>query len=235
MTIEFEAGRARAKGNARTVALATIRHKIITLELAPGSRLSESDLADQLGLSRTPVRESLILLGNEQLVSVIPQVGTIVAPILLSQIETAQFVRESIEVAAVHEASLRAKKKDITHLNSILDAQRVADARNSWAAFVALDDEFHSTVMSISGHGSAWRTVARAQAHLERAQQHSPSSTVMSVLIGYHQVITDAMATGNAEVASRAMREHLRGVFAAIVKARESGPERLTVDDIQDA
>ncbi|MET0954511.1 MAG: GntR family transcriptional regulator, partial [Cryobacterium sp.] len=77
---------ATARRNSRTMALETIREKIITLEILPGTRLSENELAEQLGLSRTPIRESLILLAEERLVYVVPQVGTVVAPILLAEI-----------------------------------------------------------------------------------------------------------------------------------------------------
>ena len=61
--------------------LEQLRRRITSLELLPGAPLSENELATQLGVSRTPVRESLIVLVEEGLVSVVPQVGTFVAPI----------------------------------------------------------------------------------------------------------------------------------------------------------
>ena len=219
---------ATTRRNSRTLALETIRQKIITLEIPPGTRLSENELAEQLGLSRTPIRESLILLAEEQLVYVVPQVGTVVAPILLAEIETAQFVRESLELAALTESLTRATPRDIANLNAIIDAQRIADSRKSLSGFFTLDEDFHSALMSVSGHGSAWRTVAQAQSHLDRARHLSLSFTGMSPLIDEHQQIVTSLAAGNADAALLALRSHLRRVFDDIASVREMTPELFT-------
>lgn len=63
----------------RRVVYETLRRKVLTLELPPGAALSENELAAALGVSRTPVRESLILLAEEGLVQVFPQVGSFVS------------------------------------------------------------------------------------------------------------------------------------------------------------
>jgi DNA-binding GntR family transcriptional regulator len=67
--------------SARVIVHEILRQRIIELDFAPGEPLSESDLAGKLGVSRTPVRESLILLAEEGLVDVVPQVGTFVSRI----------------------------------------------------------------------------------------------------------------------------------------------------------
>lgn len=220
---------ATARRNSRTLALETIREKIITLEILPGTRLSENELAEQLGLSRTPIRESLILLAEEQLVYVVPQVGTVVAPILLAEIETAQFVRESLELAALTESLARVTAQDLTHLNAIVDAQRIADSRKSLSGFFTLDEEFHAALMAVSGHGSAWRTVAQAKAHLDRARHLSLSFTGMAPLIDEHQLIVDGLAAGDSDAAVGALRSHLRRVFDDVAAVRQTSPELFTV------
>jgi len=78
-----------------------LRRAITTLELAPSESVSEKDLAQKLGVSRTPVREALIRLADEGLIDVLPQRGTFVAPIRLQDVEDAQFIREALEVAVV--------------------------------------------------------------------------------------------------------------------------------------
>jgi DNA-binding GntR family transcriptional regulator len=219
------------RGNARAHAWEIIRRKIITLELGPGTQLSENELAAQLGLSRTPIRESLILLAEEQLVFVVPQVGTIVAPVLLPEIETAQFVREALEIAALRESVPRVTPKDISDLRAIIDAQRVADSEDSSEKFLALDEEFHAKLMSISGHGAAWRTVEQAKAHLDRARHLTMSfAHNISTLVDQHDLITDYVASGNAQGASSAMRSHLRRVFDDIAAIRLKSPELFTMN-----
>ena len=69
----------RAAGQAaRDQVYAALREGIVTAELAPGRKLSENELADRLGVSRTPVREALIRLRDERLVAIVPQLGTFV-------------------------------------------------------------------------------------------------------------------------------------------------------------
>jgi DNA-binding GntR family transcriptional regulator len=212
--------------NARGHALEIIRAKIISLELAPGTQLSENELAGQLGLSRTPVRESLILLAEERLVSVVPQVGTLVAPIVESEIATSQFVRESLELAALGESVGKASAAQIDGLNDLVDAQRAADRHDDTEKFFALDEEFHYSLMNISGHGSAWRTVGQAKSHLDRARRLSLSTTrQLSTLIEQHQQIVDSLAAGDADAAANALRGHLRKVFNDIAAIREKNPE----------
>jgi DNA-binding GntR family transcriptional regulator len=215
-----------APRNARGQALEIIRQKIITLELAPGSQLSENELAGQLGLSRTPIRESLILLAEEQLVSVVPQVGTLVSPIVEAEIATSQFVRESLELAALGEAVDVVDAGQLADLNAVIAEQRVADERDDTELFFALDEHFHFALMNISQHGSAWRTVSQAKAHLDRARRLSLSLTQqMSTLIDQHQSIVDALAQGDSRAATNALRRHLRKVFDDIALIRADRPE----------
>ena len=79
----------------------TLRRKVLTLELPPGAALSENELAAALGVSRTPVRESLILLAEEGLVQVFPQVGSFVSRVDPDGVADAQFLREAVELAAL--------------------------------------------------------------------------------------------------------------------------------------
>ncbi len=92
------AGRTRTN---RRVVYETLRRKVLTLELPPGAALSENELAAALGVSRTPVRESLILLADEGLVQVFPQVGTFVSRVDPDRVRDAQFLREAVELAAL--------------------------------------------------------------------------------------------------------------------------------------
>ena len=67
--------------NARDLAYHAVRSRIITMELKPGDPLNDRELAEELGISRTPMREALILLNNAHMVAIKPQSGTHVAPI----------------------------------------------------------------------------------------------------------------------------------------------------------
>ena len=83
--------------SAREQAYQTIRSRIITMELKPGDELNDRELAQELGISRTPMREALIMLNIAHMVVIKPQSGTHVAPIDLKLMEMEQFARFTLE------------------------------------------------------------------------------------------------------------------------------------------
>ena len=83
--------------NARDLAYHTVRSRIITMELKPGDPLNDRELAEELGISRTPMREALIMLNIAHMVTIKPQSGTYVAPIDLELMEMEQFARFTLE------------------------------------------------------------------------------------------------------------------------------------------
>ena len=90
----FTAGAGR---NARETAYQIIRDKIIGCELKPGEAISDNQLAEELQMSRTPVREALIILSTSNMVVMKPQTGTFVSPIDVHRMETEQFARYALE------------------------------------------------------------------------------------------------------------------------------------------
>ena len=92
--------RGTRKTNRRAV-YEDLRRRILALELQPGATLSENELAAELGVSRTPVRESLILLADEGLVQVFPKVGSFVSRVDPQRVADAQFLREAVELASL--------------------------------------------------------------------------------------------------------------------------------------
>ena len=83
--------------SARETAYQTIRSRIITMELKPGDPLNDRELAEELGISRTPMREALLMLNLARMVDIKPQSGTHVAPINLKLMEMEQFARYTLE------------------------------------------------------------------------------------------------------------------------------------------
>ena len=86
--------------SAREQAYQTIRSRIITMELKPGDPLNDRELAEQMGISRTPMREALIMLNIAHMVTIKPQSGTYVAPIDLELMEMEQFARFTLETVS---------------------------------------------------------------------------------------------------------------------------------------
>src|SRR4051794_28645655 len=155
--------RGRHPSSARAQAYDRLREAIVTLRLKPGERIADGRLAQELGVSRTPVREAILQLADEGLVDVVPQHGTFVAPISLEAVREAQFVREALEVAALREVVERITDAELAELDASLTAQ--AEAEGDPARFYALDEAFHRRLMEISSFPGVWRIAARSRAH----------------------------------------------------------------------
>ncbi|CCQ13717.1 Transcriptional regulator, GntR family (fragment), partial [Rhodococcus sp. AW25M09] len=129
------------KVTARERAYRELRLRIVSLTLPPGSPLSENELAEHLSVSRTPVRESLILLAEEGLVQVFPQLGTFVSRVDTDRVADAQFVREAIETASLSDAVASRSDDDLAALRANLTAQ--AEPGIDMDQFFELDEQFH--------------------------------------------------------------------------------------------
>jgi DNA-binding GntR family transcriptional regulator len=204
--------------------LDTLRRRIISLELQPGEPLSENELAQELGVSRTPVRESLILLREEGLVQVFPQIGSFVSLVDLGRVAEAQFVREAIECASLGDAV--ADEAGIAGLRAILKDQWDAEAAGDIEEFFRLDEDFHRELLRLAGHETAWTAVNSAKAHLDRARRLSLIDTrPVSTLIEQHTAVVDALANNDRPAADSSLRIHLRGVFDDVKRIQATTPE----------
>lgn len=216
----------RAAVPARGRVYALLRDAIVASEFHPGQRLSEKDLAALLGVSRTPIREALVRLRDDRLVEIVPQLGTYVSRISHQALGDAQFVRESLECAAVRLAAKSADEEDLATLDAIVERQREAYRAAEIDRFYLLDDELHRTFCDLSGHGIAWSLSQRASGHLNRIRRLSMTlPAYIDEMIDEHEVVIGAMRRGEPEQAERALREHLRMVVSALPDIERSHPE----------
>jgi DNA-binding GntR family transcriptional regulator len=218
--------RASRASSVRGQVYAWLHSEITRVVLIPGQRLSEADLAARLGVSRTPVRESLIQLAEEGLVDVVPQIGTFVARISLPDVRQAQFVREALECAALRLAVERITDADLHALEENLRAQREAQHADDFDRFHRLDDAFHRVLMDCSGHRGLWQVTQRAKAHLDRARRLSlPVPAVLGELIDQHEAIAKRVGEREADAADAALRTHLRMAFRLLGPLQQQYPD----------
>jgi GntR family transcriptional regulator, rspAB operon transcriptional repressor len=218
-----------AKRTNRRTVYETLRRRVLTLELPPGSALSENELAAALGVSRTPVRESIVLLVEEGLVQVFPQVGTFVSRVDPAKVADAQFLREAVELASLEDLPGVLDEALVTELRANLVAQRAPGL--GVEDFFALDEEFHHGLLRLAGHGSAWATVVSAKGHLDRARRLGLQESPPPGFADQHVEILDAVLTGDTGHARAAMRRHLRAVFDDVEKLRARSPDLFAPAD----
>lgn len=215
----------RSRG-ASGIAFTYLREAILTGSLRPGQALSENEIAHRLGVSRTPVREAIIRLENEGLLSVRPQVGTTVAPIDVENVADVQFLREAIECRTVALAAQRVTPALARELRGQLKEQARIAARGDHAAFVPLDDRMHATLVAMSGRPRVWRAVEDAKAQLDRVRFLSLEDPLwLATIHRQHEAIVEHVLAGDAGGAAAAMADHLRAVFASIATIARTSPE----------
>ncbi|MFV8183814.1 GntR family transcriptional regulator [Streptomyces sp. AF1B] len=223
-------GRQAGRRTSRRDIYLRLRQMVLTLELAPGAALSENELAAELGVSRTPVRESLIMLAQEGLVQVFPKIGSFVSRVDPAQVADAQFLREAVELASLDDLPEQLDPAVVGELRDNLTRQRRTDL--GLEEFFALDEAFHQGLMKLSGHGNVWTTVAAAKGHLDRARRLGLHEKVSpAALADQHHAIFDAIVDGNLASARTAMRAHLRAVFSDIERIRAHSPELFASGD----
>jgi DNA-binding GntR family transcriptional regulator len=214
----------------RSAVYAELRRRVVSLDLPPGAPLSENELAAALGVSRTPVRESLILLSQEGLVQVFPKVGSFVSRVDPALVADAQFLREAVELASLDDVPAEPDPDRVADLHDNLDRQRLA--ADDIEDFFRLDEEFHRGLLGLAGHERTWPTVVAAKGHLDRARRlglHGGSPT--RAFVDQHAQLLEAVLDGRRDEARSLMRAHLRAVFADIEKVRERSPELFASND----
>ncbi len=194
-----------------------LRREIVEGRLVPRAALSEADLSARLGVSRTPVREALIKLADEGLVDIYPQFGTFVAPIDLAEVYDSQFVRESLESAALAGAIERLDSDGAVRLRGFLDVQRASKKAGDLEAFFAADEAMHAFLMAIAGHPAVWPIVENAKAQMDRVRHLIIRREVkLAAILTEHAAIVDGVIRRDRVGAGEALRTHLRGLFDSV-------------------
>jgi DNA-binding GntR family transcriptional regulator len=188
--------------------------------------LSEQDIATRLGVSRQPVREAFIKLGEAGLLRVLPQRGTLVVKISRAAVEDARFIREAVECAVAREAAARATRPVLSELSANLARQRRSARGKDLLAFFAIDEEFHRLLAEAAGRPLAWTIVEDVKPQMDRVRFLSmEDATPLRVLVDQHAAILDAVGAGDADRAEAAMRAHLTEILRSLPWLAERHPE----------
>ena len=221
-----EATRRPGRAPAGPYLYAALRDQIVRAELAPGERLSEAELGERLGVSRTPIREALGRLRDDRLVEVRPQIGTFVARISPAAVSDAQFIREALECTAVRVSAELVGDESMAQMEENLRAQERATERIDIDAWQLLDDTFHRQICDLSGHPSVWPVTERAKSHLNRLRRLSLSMPdYLPTMVEAHRAAADAVGRHDPDAAEAALREHLRAVLREVPRIREQHPD----------
>lgn len=208
---------------------AALREEIITGRLPPGERLLEHELAQSLGVSRTPVREALRLLLGEQLVERRATSGLQVTPLYARDIHNIYELRARLEGLLARDACSRLSDAGLLALRERIDQMSLL--RDHEKEVIRVGREFHAIIERAADNRWCLHLLQQIRGHVDRYRALSTSSPGRSAdAISEHSAIYGALAAGDEDASESVMREHVyRGADSAL-RALGGRPAGHTAD-----
>lgn len=213
----------------RDVVFETLRDAIITQVLKPGERLMEIQLADEMGVSRTPVREAIRKLELEGLVVMVPRKGAYVAGVSMKDIHEVYEVRAALEMLAVSLAADRITDEELDALERQVLKESEAEAsgdtdEHTLDNIVYIDTTFHDIIYQAAHNQRLVQFLNILQEQLQRFRAASLSRPGRSkTALEEHKQIIEALAERDGDLAAKLAKEHIDNAETAMIFAMQEG------------
>jgi len=194
---------------AREYAMRSIKENIVSLDLAPGMGISENEIAKELGLSRTPVRESIQELSKASVIEIFPQRGSYVSRIDPARVEEARFLRKVLDSAVIEVACDMATAEDIANLEDNVRLQEFYLQSNATEKIYPLDNEFHKLIYIIAKKENIYNMRSNIMIAFDRVRSLSMKAVKDTKIVGDHRAMLEAIKNGDKEVAKQLVDKHL--------------------------
>lgn len=202
-----------------------LRRAIVNCTFLPGEPISDKEISEAFGVSRQPVRDAFIKLAGAGLIQVLPQRGTFVMKISPKRVENGRFIREAIEVAVVGRVAEAITEPQLQTLVELIARQEQAAAQNDASGFLALDDEFHSSLPRMIDCTDAWDLIEDIKAHMDRVRYLSLANvTPLPALIAQHRAILEGLRSRDPVRARDAMHRHLTEINVSFGPIQSHNP-----------
>lgn len=200
-----------------------LRQRIFAHELPPGTWIDEQKLAEQYGISRTPLREALKVLASEGLVTLKPRRGCYVTEISGEDVNDIFPIMALLEGRCTHQAVERATPADVNELAAIHESLEQAARDGQIERFFEANSEFHKKIQELSGNRWMLTVIQDLRKVLKLSRLHSLSlEGRLQQSLNEHRSIMAAIRAGKADEAERAMHDHLLSGRQAAVKIGET-------------
>lgn len=215
-----------ARRSTADIIFAQLRDEIMALDILPGTKLSEAEVAAKFGVSRQPVREALNLLSAEDLVTIQPQKATRVRKFSLQRIAAARFSRRAIEIETLKIACENWSEVHRPGFERALAAQVQAARSKDTRSFHSLDESYHALLADVAQAPFAFEHSMSHKAYVDRICVLSlKNAEEMAVLVEDHRLIFEHLSQRNTAGAEAAMRVHLARIEKTIEAVQQSNAE----------
>ena len=206
----------------RDVVFNTLRQAIIKGDLKPGERLLEIQLADKLGVSRTPVREAIRKLELEGLVTMVPRRGTTVLGITKKHLKDVLEIRSALEELALELACRRVtpeQYEELVRLEALLEEKQ--DSDNAFE-LSDIDEKFHEQIYQATNNPRLVQLLANLREQMYRYRlEYMKAKDKRPRLIQEHQQIIKALKNKDSKAGRKAIYDHIVNQANAILSTLE--------------
>ena len=199
-------------------------NEIVSGRLGANAQIDIDDLARQLQISRTPIKESLSRLSAEGLVDIVPRRGSFVSRSHPRRLVELLDVRRMLEEGCCDDVTARADDEGIAALRAELKLMKEISSVEVWRAkvddFVKLDQAFHVRFVALAGNSELDRLYERLHVHMHIGRVYYPSATIdLDRTMAEHEAIVDALERRDAEGLREVVRDHITRVRAFVAAA----------------
>lgn len=204
-----------------------LRDRILSLTLKPGTHLSRAELQEKFGVSQTPVRDALLKLEEEGLVTVFPQHATLVSRVNLDHARQSHFMRRAIEADVARLLATEAPAGVVSDLRRANERVRIEAEAQDYAAFLVADRDFHRVMFLHAQMMTVWATLQANIGHLDRLRRLNLANVGVDRIVRQHEALTDAIEARNPDAAENALRDHLSNTLAMLESIGADYPEYI--------
>lgn len=203
----------------RDVVFKTLRQAILKGELEPGERLMEIQLADRLGVSRTPIREAIRKLELEGLVLMIPRKGAEVAKISEKSLRDVLEIRRALDALAIELCIERMTEDDIKALSEAQEEFRKSVEGNEAMVIAESDERFHDVIYNSTNNPRLVQMLNNLREQMYRYRlEYIKDAEKRQILVSEHDQILKAIRERNVAEAKAAIRQHVDNQVTTVAK-----------------
>lgn len=204
----------------RDLVFESLKEAILLQQLHPGERLIELELAEELGVSRTPVREAIRRLEQEGLVVMLPRKGAYVAGISLKDIHEVYEIRAALEALALELAAKYITAEELEELKRQVHQEEVMTESNRLNEIIFIDSSFHDLIYQYARNSRLTQFVEILQEQFKRFRSLPLGNSARSnTALEEHQQIVEALACHDSVRAAKLAREHIANAENALISA----------------
>lgn len=206
----------------REIVYEELKMQILTGKIVPGTRMMEVELAEEMGVSRTPIREAIRKLEKEGLVTIEPRRGAYASRISISDMVEILEVRQMMEGMAAGIAAARIMPEQLKKLKEIEEYYSRAVKSGNVEDMIYYDSRFHKQIVAASNNKTLSQLIEPLQEMALRFRYlYYDDFHRASKMPGEHQEIVEAIASGNIQVARDAANKHIESIKESIVMNTE--------------